>query len=101
MIDNFKEQIDINLRNNKEYGRTTLHSACGINNYELVQLLIDNFKDKIDINVKDYSGNIALNEACINNNIDIVKLLIDNFKEQIKINFADPDQDNKTALNKL
>ena len=47
LIDNFKEQIDINLTD--KFGATPLFYACFKGNIDMVKLLIDNFNDSIDI----------------------------------------------------
>ena len=61
LIDNFREQIDINL---KAEGRTVMHWICsGENvNFDMAKLLIDNFKEPIDINVADDEGETALDD---------------------------------------
>ena len=51
LIDNFKEQIDLNLTD--KFGATPLFYACSNNNpnetIDTLKLLIDNFNDSIDI----------------------------------------------------
>ena len=51
LIDNFREQININFRD--KYGDTALFWACVKGNVEIIKLLIDNFKDSMDIMLLD------------------------------------------------
>ena len=51
LIDNFKDRININLKD-KEFGYAALNLSCMNNNVDMAKLLIDNFKHKIDINLQ-------------------------------------------------
>ena len=88
LIDNFKDQIDINKRD--KYGYTLLHRLCSTHKLDMAKLLIDNFKDQIDINVVDKKhAHTALHWVCYNMNFDMVKLIVEHFKDQIDINLRD------------
>ena len=52
LIDNFREDININLVD-KEESETALFKACVNENVEKIKLLIDNFREDIDINLVD------------------------------------------------
>ena len=88
LIDNFQNQIDINLQFtiNSWIGDnlSVLNYTCWKNNVDMAKFLIDNFKNTIDIYSGHYSALYwAIYPRC---NVDVVKLLIDNFKDQIDIN---------------
>ena len=53
IIDNFKEQIDINFKDKFRWCLCFRKGLSGMNKYELVKLLIDNFKDQININIQN------------------------------------------------
>ena len=60
LIDNFKEQIDINVQDSA--GCTALHRACSndrLDSIDMFKLIIDNFKDEIDIMLLDYGNKPA------------------------------------------
>ena len=55
LVENFKDQIDINLQDKK--GKTVLMQAMdNADDIKSVKFLVDHFKDKIDINIKDNNG---------------------------------------------
>ena len=96
LIDNFKDQININLQD-KNRGFTALYWAINGNNVDMLNLLIDNFKDQIDINIRDKIHRSVALFWLINKpgnprnykRVKMIKLLIDNFKSKIDINIQD------------
>ena len=83
LIDNFKDQIDINAQGMG--GRSALHWTFRNKDIDLAKLLIDNFKDQIDINDQDKYGKNALYFARKIRKFEIATLLVGNFKYSINI----------------
>ena len=76
LVENFKDQIDINLQDEK--GKTVLMQAMdNAADMELACFLVDQFKDKININLKDNDGNSALFYA--NYEMKMTKLFVRKF----------------------
>ena len=86
-IDNFKDEIDINLQNKNLL--TVMHLSC--DNFNMIKLLIDNFKHQININLTNIASRTVLQTICYHHHDDIAKLIIDNFKDSIDIMTLDDE----------
>ena len=88
------DRFNMNDNDLVEEGYTAFNLACVKGNLECVQFLVT--VPGIDLNKEDYEGCSPFYNACYYGNIEIVKFLISLGN---RINFAQPDDQNNTALN--
>jgi len=71
-----KEDIDINLQNNKQ--NTPLHHAARNGRIKVLRFLLKTFKDTININARNFVQNTPLHSAVGEDRVQAVKILVNN-----------------------
>ncbi len=76
LLEHLDPNIDLNARNNGDYGWTPFMWACWNGHKDVVKLLLDKSK-RIELNARDNDGGTAFMLACYNGHKDVVQLLLD------------------------